>query len=137
MQEEIIKYKIEVFSISETKLDIYFPISQFIIKGYGAPFRLNRNQNGGSLLLYVREDIPCRIFNKYTSETENSNENVFAEINLRSTKWLLSCSYKPNTNLITDHLQSTVRGIDFYLFLVIWTQIFLIHFWNNFVHFTT
>ena len=38
MQEEIIKYKIEVFSISETKLDIYFPISQFIIKGYGAPF---------------------------------------------------------------------------------------------------
>ena len=94
-------------------------IGQFIIKGYGAPFRLDRNQNGGSLLLYVREGIPCKIFNEYTSETENPNENVFAEIYLRSKKWLLSCSYKPSTNLITDHLHSTVKGIDFYLLLVI------------------
>ena len=36
------------------------------------------------------------------------------EINLRSRKWLLSCSYNPKTNLMADHLHCTGRGIDFY-----------------------
>ena len=83
-----------------------------LFKGYGTPFRLDRNQNGGGLLLYVHEGIPCKILSEYTPE--NSIENVFVEINLRSRKWLLSCSYSPNTNLIADHLQYTGRKIDFY-----------------------
>ena len=29
-------------------------------------------------------------------------------------KWLLLCSYNPNTNLIADHLHCIGRGIDFY-----------------------
>ena len=61
MLEEIIKDNIAIFLIAETKLDSYFPSGQFIIKVYSTPFRLDRNQNGGGLLLYVREDIPCKI----------------------------------------------------------------------------
>ena len=57
MLEEIIKDKVDIFLISETKLDSSFPSGQFIIKGYSTPFRLDRNQNGGGLLLYVSEDI--------------------------------------------------------------------------------
>ena len=68
MLEEIIKDKIDIFLISETKLDSSLPSGQFIIKGYGTPFRLNRNQNGGGSLLYVRGDIPCKILNEYTPE---------------------------------------------------------------------
>ena len=41
-------------------------------------------------------------------------EHLFVEINLRSRKFLLSCSYNSNTNLITDHLHCIGRGIDFY-----------------------
>ena len=55
MLEELIKDKIDIFLISEIKLDSSFPRGQFVITGYTTPFRLDRNQNGEGLLLYVRE----------------------------------------------------------------------------------
>ena len=112
MLEKLIKDNIDIFLISETKLDSSFPSWQFVIKGYSTPFRLDRNQNGGGLLLYVREDIPYKIFKEYIPE--KPIENLSVEINLRSRKWLLSCSYNPKTNLIADYLPCIGRGIDFY-----------------------
>ena len=32
---------------------------QFPIEGYTIPFRLDRNDEGGGLIIYIREDIPC------------------------------------------------------------------------------
>ena len=46
--------------------------------------------------------------------TEKPIEIFFVEINLRSRKWLLSCSYNRKTNLIADHLHCIGRGIDFF-----------------------
>ena len=83
-----------------------------MIKGYSTPFRLDRNQNGEGLLLYVNEDIPCKILNEYTPE--NFVENLFVEMNSRSRKWLLSCSYNPVTNLKADHLHCIGKRLDFY-----------------------
>ena len=100
MLEEIIEDKTDIFLISKTKLDSSFPSRQYIIKGYSTPFRLDRNQNGGSLLLYVREEIPCKVLNEYTPG--KPIENIFVEINLRSRKWLLSCSCNPSTNVMAD-----------------------------------
>ena len=74
------KDKIDIFLISETKLDSSFPSGQLIIKDYSTPFRLDRNKKGVGLLLYVRDDIPCKILNEYTSE--KLFKNVFVEINL-------------------------------------------------------
>ena len=31
-----------------------------MLQGYGIPYRLDRNSNGGGLLLHVREDIPFK-----------------------------------------------------------------------------
>ena len=45
---------------------------------------------------------------------EKPVENLFVEINLRSRKWLLSCSYNPKTNLTADYLHCIGRGTDFY-----------------------
>ena len=115
MLEEIIKEKIYIFLISETKPDGSFPSRQFIIKCYSIPLRLDRNQNGRGLFLYVREDIPWKILNEYTPEKPIKNvKNIFVEINLRSRKWLLSCSYNLNTNLLADHVHCIGREIDFY-----------------------
>ena len=36
------------------------------------------------------------------------------EINLRSRKWLLSCSYNPRWTLLNNHIQNISRGLDFY-----------------------
>ena len=110
--EELIKDEIDIFLISKTILDSSSPSGQFVIKGYSTPFRLDRNQNEGGLLLYVRKDIPCKILKEYTPE--KPIENFFVEINVRSRKWLLSCSYNPKTNLIADNLHCVGRGIDFY-----------------------
>ena len=46
----MVEDKIEIFLISETKLDSSFPSGKFVIKGYSTPFRLDRNQNGGGLV---------------------------------------------------------------------------------------
>ena len=45
MLGELIKDKIDIFLISEAKLDISFPSGQFLIKGYSAPLRLDRLGN--------------------------------------------------------------------------------------------
>ena len=41
----------------ETKIDDGFPVRNFVIDGYSAPCRLDRNSNGGGVLLYMRGDI--------------------------------------------------------------------------------
>ena len=47
--EMLIKDKIGIFLISETKLDSPFPSGQFMSKYYNTTFSLDRNQIGGSL----------------------------------------------------------------------------------------
>ena len=73
---------IDILMVSETKLDNSFPVSQFLIDGYTPPFRLNCDNNGGGIMLFVREDIPCKLLS-----TENHPmEGFHVEINLRKTK---------------------------------------------------
>ena len=57
---EQVKGSIDIFMVSETKLDDSFPEGQFLIEGFHSPFRFDRNRNGGGILLYVREDIPAK-----------------------------------------------------------------------------
>ena len=57
-----IKENVDVLAILETKLDDTFPVGQFKILGYTSPFRLDRNQYGGEILVFVRKDIPEKNF---------------------------------------------------------------------------
>ena len=66
-----IKGNVDVLAISETKLDDSFPAGQFKIPGYVSPFRLD--QNGGGILVFVREDIPV----KFLSSEEKPIEAFF------------------------------------------------------------
>ena len=47
----------DILLISETKIDSSFPTAQFHIDGY-IIYRSDRNENGGGLLLYIRDDVP-------------------------------------------------------------------------------
>ena len=51
---------IDILVISETKLDNSFPTHQFNIDGYDPPHRLDRDKDGGGLLVYFRTGIPSR-----------------------------------------------------------------------------
>ena len=57
----IIKHEIGILMISETDIDNSFPISQFTMTGYSIPFRFDRTSHGGEILLFVRENISCKI----------------------------------------------------------------------------
>ena len=46
-----------MLKITETKLDKSFPSRQFLLHGYTEPLRLDKNQFGGGLLIFIREDI--------------------------------------------------------------------------------
>ena len=43
--------KVDTFALIETKLGNFFLINQFLIEGYSKKFRLDRNRNGGGLLV--------------------------------------------------------------------------------------
>ena len=72
--------------VTETKIDSSFPSAQFQMHGYTTPYRLDRNANGGGLLLYVREDIPTKkIYNETPIKKKlvRANEAPFMLENLK------------------------------------------------------
>ena len=105
--QHMINKNIDVLLISETKIDSSFPSAQFHLEGHATPYRLDRNANGGGILLYIREDIPSKLLN-----TDLSIEGFFVEIRLRKKKWLLCSSYNPKKNLIVNHLKCIGRNLD-------------------------
>ena len=85
-----VKGNIDVFVVSETKIDDSIPNGKLLIDEFSTPYRLDRNSNGGRLMLFVREDIP-------------------SNLNLRNDNWLLNCSYNPHKNNIGSHLPQGVK----------------------------
>ena len=106
----LIDNSIDVLMVSETKLDNSFPDSQFLIEGFSTPYRLDRTAKGGGILLYVREDIPSKTLKGI--KVDESFEGFFIELNLRSKKWLLGCSYNPHRDKITSHLRNISSALD-------------------------
>ena len=91
--KELVSNNIDVLVIQETKLDETFPEKSFIIPGFKAPFRQDRNRHGGGIMVFVREDIQSRMLP--TIKGFEDFEGLFIEINLRKSKWLLLATYKP------------------------------------------
>ena len=106
-----VKGSIDILMISETKLDESFPIGQFLMDGYRDPFSLDRNENGGGILLYVREDISSKLLS-----FSSNIEGFFVEITLSNKKkWFLSCSYNPKRSQISNHLSELSKDTNIYL----------------------
>ena len=80
MLKETLTNKVDILLISETKLDSSFPLNQFHIDGFTTPYRLDKNQNGGCIMLYIREGIPSKSLAEV--KLDNEIENIFIEINL-------------------------------------------------------
>ena len=89
-----INNNLDILMLSDAKTDDTFPDLQFLINGFSVPYGLDRTAKGGGILLYIREDIPSKRIKKVTFG--ESFEGFFIEINLRSKKRLLGCSYNPS-----------------------------------------
>ena len=93
-------------------IDETFPTGQFFIAGFTAPYRLDRNIQGGGVLVYVKEDIPSKQLNCHVFPEDI--EGMFVEINQRKTKWLLFGSYHPPSQSEQYYFHCVGRAIDKY-----------------------
>ena len=103
---------IDIFAITESKLDASFPTSQFIIDGFREPFRKDRSIHGGGIFVYIRADIPCKIIKFITPL-----EILCIEVNFRKIKWILIIVYypRPHPSRMNDNefLSEVGKAIDF------------------------
>ena len=57
---DIVGKNVDIFLISESKLNNTFPNGQFLLNGFHEQLRDDRTDKGGGHLLYTGEHIPCR-----------------------------------------------------------------------------
>ena len=71
-------------------------------------YRLDRNRNGGGVLIYMCKDIPSKESDNYLP---NNIEWIFIEMNLRKNKWLLFGCYQPpsqSDNYFFYHIENNL-----------------------------
>ena len=100
----------DIFTITETKLDGSFPTAQFEIKGYDSPFRFDITNKNGGLLVYIKSSIPSRKLS--CDDICNSIQAIPFEINLRKEKWLVISIYRPPLQDSVFFLNSLTKIID-------------------------
>ena len=89
--KEVILKNVDILVITETKLDDTFPLGQFYVEGFPIHYRLDRDRNGGGVIIYVWEDIPSKILEKH--KLLQDVEGMLVELNFRKINWLLFGTY--------------------------------------------
>ena len=82
---------------------------QFSIEGYHT-FRLERNEYGGDILLYVRDDIPYKLI-----PGNSTIEGFFIKSNLRKKKGFYAVPIILTVVSISDNLSTVGNNIDLLL----------------------
>ena len=97
---------VDILMLSETKLDSTFPSIQFLINGFSVSHRLDQNNKGGGILLYVKDKIIVLPLNRYSLPPYI--EILFFLIKSKEPKMALN---NPDKNLIKGYLQVLTEGI--------------------------
>ena len=108
----LIKGNVDIFVLAESKIDPSFPSLQFAMDGY-TMFRADINADGVGVLVYVREDIPCR---QLISQLDNSLEGICLEIDLMKSKWFLFGGYNHEKSNIDAFLKNLDPILDHYMY---------------------
>ena len=103
----------DVLVITEAKLDDPFPTSQFLVKAFTERFRLDRNRNGGGVMIFDRyDDIFSRLLSKHVFLTDI--EGSYIELNFRKSKWLLLETYHPPSLPDPHYFNNLDKSLDTY-----------------------
>ena len=76
------------------------------------PYRLNRNRNGGGVIIYITEDIPSKVLRKHLFP--NDMEGIFVEINFRESRWLLCSTYHFPSQSVQHYFDNIDKALDVY-----------------------
>ena len=110
--KEIVSQNLDILMVAETKIGDSFPKEQFHFEGYADPLRLDRNCEGGGLLVYVKSDITTRQLKYFKFEIDM--ECICFEINLRGKKWALFSIYRPPSQSQDYFFGNLGRALDHY-----------------------
>ena len=80
MLTSLITNEIDVFLLSETKIDETFPLEQFLVSGFAKSLRLDRNSRGGDIMLFITDNIPFTLLKP--GNLPSNTETLFLKINL-------------------------------------------------------
>ena len=103
---------VDVLVITETKFDDTFLTSQFLVTGFSISYRLDRNRNGGGIMIFIRDDIPSKMLTKHVFP--DVIEGLFIELNFRKAKWLLFGKYHPPTQSDSYYFNNLDKALDLY-----------------------
>ena len=87
---------LDLFFISETKLDSSFPNAQFQVPGFKY-YRVDRNAHGGGIAAYIRSDLPHRRRPDLESVVIAPVEAFVIEVIILNEVWLDICMYSPHS----------------------------------------
>ncbi|KAK3095789.1 hypothetical protein FSP39_019145 [Pinctada imbricata] len=97
----------DIACFTETHLDASIPTDSLLFSNFESPFRRDRTNHGGGLLVYIRSGITA----KRRTDLENDNdETIWIEMINKKTKILLCCLYRPVTcrHDLWDRLEQSV-----------------------------
>ena len=109
---EIVPKYVEVLVITETKVDDTFLTSQFLVTGFFVPYRLDRNRNGGGIIIFIRDGIQSRVLTEHVFLDDI--EGLFIGLNFRKAKWLLFRTYHQPTQSDSYCFNNLDKSLDFY-----------------------
>ena len=104
----MIKGKIDIGLISETKIDESLANQQFKINGYKT-IRRYRDGFGGGFIFYIKEQIPSKVLT--LESIPRDIEVILLDFTVKNRKWLCIGLCKPpsqNEKYFLDHLSKTL-----------------------------
>ena len=111
--KSLIKDKVDILFLSETKLDATFPPNQFAIEGFSKAIRLDRNRFGGGVLFFIRDNLPFKELKSHNLPI--GVEGIFIELMMGKNKWLIMGGYNPHKDNIPYFLSKLGDELDKFL----------------------
>ena len=81
-----------------------------MIDGFSMPCRRDSNAHDGGILAYFRNNITAKLLK--LENLPSDIEAMFIEMNIKSKKWLLCCTYNPNKSLTENHLRQPQKQVE-------------------------
>ena len=105
--KEVILKNADILVITQTKIDDTFPLGQFYVEGFTMPYRLDRNCNGGGVIVYVRDGIPSIILKKH--KLPQDGEGKFVELNFEKSNGCFLGSTIPPLKMTSAILKHSIK----------------------------
>ena len=93
----LVEGNIDILVVTESIIDESFPTNQFLIDGFAKTYRLDRNQEGNGIFIYIREVIPCKPLK--LNSMPSDIEGIFLELNLINKKSVFCGCYNPSRTM--------------------------------------